>query len=311
VKLRDDPDLLEAAITRAVADVGIPARQLRKDFWLTEILRASAAKAELDGKHLVFKGGTSLSKVFGLIQRFSEDVDLLLTAPGGPAAVSSAMRSLAVAAEDHSGLNGTTEEATSKRGEYRAVYFPFPNAGEDDQGVKLEVGCRGGAFPHTKHSVVSIVAPLAQEQLDEVVEEAEPFEVNVLSPARTLVEKLVVIHEAQSRSAADRRQRVVKIVRHYYDVWCLLGDDTVREELRHLRADVLARDICQHSKAIGLGAVEYPMGGFAHVQAFQTLGTADQRKAYGEILPQLLWPGATMPSFDDCLARVSESAELL
>ena len=48
---------------------------IEKDFWVCWLLRLIFADAELGG-HLVFKGGTSLSKVFGIIQRFSEDIDL-------------------------------------------------------------------------------------------------------------------------------------------------------------------------------------------------------------------------------------------
>ena len=48
---------------------------IEKDFWVCWLLRLIFADPELGG-HLVFKGGTSLSKVFGIIQRFSEDIDL-------------------------------------------------------------------------------------------------------------------------------------------------------------------------------------------------------------------------------------------
>ena len=50
---------------------------LEKDFWVSWLLGLLFAQAEL-APHLVFKGGTSLSKVFGVIDRFSEDIDLCL-----------------------------------------------------------------------------------------------------------------------------------------------------------------------------------------------------------------------------------------
>ena len=50
---------------------------IEKDFWVCWVLKQLFADPEL-GNHLVFKGGTSLSKVFGLIDRFSEDIDLVL-----------------------------------------------------------------------------------------------------------------------------------------------------------------------------------------------------------------------------------------
>ena len=50
---------------------------IEKDFWVCWVLKQLFADPEL-GTRLVFKGGTSLSKVFGLIDRFSEDIDLVL-----------------------------------------------------------------------------------------------------------------------------------------------------------------------------------------------------------------------------------------
>jgi len=50
---------------------------VEKDFWVCWILKHLFAKPALKGQ-MVFKGGTSLSKVFGLIERFSEDIDLIL-----------------------------------------------------------------------------------------------------------------------------------------------------------------------------------------------------------------------------------------
>lgn len=50
---------------------------IEKDFWVCWILKRLFSDPALAG-HMVFKGGTSLSKVFGLIDRFSEDIDLIL-----------------------------------------------------------------------------------------------------------------------------------------------------------------------------------------------------------------------------------------
>lgn len=88
-----------SVLAARVADqTGLPVTHVEKDFWVTEVLRGVVAAAEDLGAHVLFKGGTSLSKVFNLIDRFSEDVDmrvlLELGSRGGaleaaPAAVSS------------------------------------------------------------------------------------------------------------------------------------------------------------------------------------------------------------------------------
>jgi predicted nucleotidyltransferase component of viral defense system len=61
----------------AAARLGIMPAIVEKDFWVTWILNVIFADSVLS-QQLMFKGGTSLSKVYGLIERFSEDIDLIL-----------------------------------------------------------------------------------------------------------------------------------------------------------------------------------------------------------------------------------------
>ncbi|MBL8236273.1 MAG: nucleotidyl transferase AbiEii/AbiGii toxin family protein [Bryobacterales bacterium] len=63
--------------TEAAAQMAIRPSILEKDFWVCLVLKFLFSDHSLQ-KHMVFKGGTSLSKVYGLIQRFSEDIDLIL-----------------------------------------------------------------------------------------------------------------------------------------------------------------------------------------------------------------------------------------
>jgi predicted nucleotidyltransferase component of viral defense system len=56
---------------------GISSTIIEKDFWVCWVLGRIFTDKELAGK-LIFKGGTTLSKVFGVIERFSEDIDLVL-----------------------------------------------------------------------------------------------------------------------------------------------------------------------------------------------------------------------------------------
>jgi len=62
--------------TQAGAVTGLPPFAIEKDAWVTLVLRMFFI-SELS-EHIIFKGGTSLSKVYGLIKRFSEDVDLAI-----------------------------------------------------------------------------------------------------------------------------------------------------------------------------------------------------------------------------------------
>ena len=80
--VRDAPDALAAAASRVASATGIPMAHVEKDFWVTEVLRGVATCSAETGVSAVFKGGTSLSKGFGLIRRFSEDIDMIIMVPG-------------------------------------------------------------------------------------------------------------------------------------------------------------------------------------------------------------------------------------
>lgn len=72
------PERRALAFGEAAARLSAASVIVEKDFWVCWLLGVLFADAEL-GPHLVFKGGTSLSKVYGVIERFSEDIDLSLS----------------------------------------------------------------------------------------------------------------------------------------------------------------------------------------------------------------------------------------
>ena len=78
--LNQHPDFRDLIIVTS-AETGILPDLVEKDYWVTRVLRALARDSSLE-KQIIFKGGTSLSKGWRLIDRFSEDVDLLTTGPG-------------------------------------------------------------------------------------------------------------------------------------------------------------------------------------------------------------------------------------
>lgn len=73
LRAQDRSDLF----TEAAEQMRVRPSIVEKDFWVCHVLKCLFSRHSLQN-HLVFKGGTSLSKVYGLIQRFSEDIDLIL-----------------------------------------------------------------------------------------------------------------------------------------------------------------------------------------------------------------------------------------
>lgn len=70
----EDPEVFKATIATAAEQLGVQSIAVEKDYWVCEVLRAIVGAY---GDAVVFKGGTSLEKL-RIIQRFSEDLDLLV-----------------------------------------------------------------------------------------------------------------------------------------------------------------------------------------------------------------------------------------
>lgn len=79
MNLHHDKEALEELIIGAANELAIPTNVIEKDYYVTITLKALSNKLE----DLVFKGGTSLTKCYQLLDRFSEDIDLSYTAESG------------------------------------------------------------------------------------------------------------------------------------------------------------------------------------------------------------------------------------
>lgn len=291
------------AINRAAARSGVPLAHVEKDFWLTEVLRGVVRVADGHGLSVVLKGGTSLSKAFGLIERFSEDVDVLVNLSGMSGNQrKAALKSFRDGVAAHVGLVGEVDETKTVWESKISVHYPYSAeedaalAGLRREGVLLEIGAWGGALPNQKRSLRSVVAEHAGSDVAGC-EEMEPVPVRVLAPERTAVEKLMILH-----AAADEQRRSVT-ARHYYDLHRLLSDEAVAGALSDGGAALLAREIHVHSTVLGVPSIERPISGLHTSHAFdaQNPDLKPARSAYDDVLTTLLWPTAAVrPSFDEC-----------
>ena len=304
-RLRDNLDELEAYVTRIAEHSGIPAAHLEKDFWVTEVLRGAAAASASTGCSVIFKGGTSLSKAHRLIQRFSEDIDLIVVMPqGGKSSKDTTLKNFVAAAATATGITPAIDRSSATKGVKRTAVFEYPtghNTGQLKSGVHMELGTRGGALPHRRLPIRSLIVEHAETSglpIDFI--EAATTSILVLEPVRTLVEKIVLLHHAATEGD-ERRQRLA--ARHYYDVDRLLRDEATLHDLKVQSIDVLAREVARHSQAVGLPTADRPVDGFASSPAWNS-ETAAAKEAYDTVLQQLVWPGAPISTFEECCRLV-------
>ncbi len=319
-RLRDQPDDLYALVSAAGEAMGMPVQFVEKDFWVTELLRAVVSEAADAGAVAVFKGGTSLSKGYRLVERFSEDVDILLVPPPGlgEQARHQVLKRICRAVAVRFGLaTDDGDVVQSEKGIKRNVRFAYSarfNAGPLSEGVLLEMGVRGGPQPRTTIRLRSLAAEhaLAIGAGETEFDELAVVSVDVLASERTLVEKLALLHGlAEDVQEESRREALGRSGRHYYDIYRLLGHQaTVDACARPGHVVALAEDIDAQSRRYGWPFSARPARGYAHSPAFDPShpSTEIARTAYGQSAALVF---GVVPTFEDCLARVHAHAALL
>lgn len=242
--------------SETAAKRGMTPAVAEKDFWVTWALRRLFADPQLAAL-LMFKGGTSLSKAYGLIERFSEDIDLILD-----------WRVLC-GDDPLAERSGTKQNRLNKEIEQKALaYIAGPllaqidaavgdlcrcAVGADDDHVielkypaafddaylrpeiRLEIGPLAAWLPHEERIVTCYAAeafPLVFTQPD--------FPVRVIRAERTFWEKATILHHESHRPAESPMP--ARYSRHYYDLARMAASpvkDAALENL-DLLADVVA-----------------------------------------------------------------------
>lgn len=229
MKLFEHPDF-EQAIIRCAGhfhSIGIREAVIEKDYYVTEVLRIVQ---QLAGEKVIFKGGTSLSKGWNIIQRFSEDIDVFFdpTAfhpPIGKNAINRELKKLRQAVETHAGLKFDEKESKTTGGFARNDYFEyvqrFAAIGGIHNRVLLEVGTASGKEPTESVQLQSYIGQFLQETgISLGTDDEGPFEMKLLHFRRTFVEKMFAIH-AKVEEFKKTGRGVGKYARHYYDLACL------------------------------------------------------------------------------------------
>lgn len=230
MRLSEHPDFA-AFLTLAATNSGLPEAFVEKDYWITEILRTVATTL---GERAIFKGGTSLSKGWNLLDRFSEDIDLFVDPAAEPPlgsarAIDRTMKKLNGDVSAIVGLEFVRAESRTIGGRGRIDTFSYDSHFPPFEGfpttVRLEPGIQSGKQPTARIKISSIVGELllARGAVDEFhVEGIEPFEMDLLHFRRTFVEKLFAIHGKVERLEQEGVP-LGRDVRHYADLYVLAG----------------------------------------------------------------------------------------
>lgn len=229
MRLSEHPDFDQAVLRAAehFSGSGLRPALIEKDYFVTEALREIAKSGQ---NAVIFKGGTSLSKGWNLIQRFSEDIDLFLDPavfdpPLKKRAVDRELKRLRDAVSTVPGLTFLPDRSQTFGGFGRNDRFGFQQKfggpGEVVGEVFLEAGIASGREPTADLQLESYVARFLRETKATLKAEDEtPFSMRLLHFRRTFVEKLFTIH-GKVQFLIQQGQRIGSYARHYYDLYQL------------------------------------------------------------------------------------------
>jgi len=315
---------------------GVANTIIEKDFWVCWTLKRLFGRQERGAATLIFKGGTSLSKAFGAIRRFSEDIDLSFdradlgyTGDRDPEKegisgkkVARLIEELVSDVERHVAdvlfpdLRAAIVEQLGEptKGEWsleidakdaQTVNFHYPMAlpAAEYQSiayitprVKLELGARGDPWPAEE----KVIRPYAAEDYPDFFDDPD-VAVTVLSARRTFWEKATALHAEAHRPADSATPQYFS--RHYYDLAMLLDTDEGKGAATDF--DLLAK-VAKHKTTFfrsGWANYETARPGTLRLMPDEAR-IRDLRADYRAMGPMMF--DEQPPSFDDIVDRIEK-----
>jgi len=260
-------------INQTVIHKKLPAEAIEKDVWVTAVLQALFTLPY--AKHLSFKGGTSLSKCYNLIERFSEDIDIAVSREkpdltGTNTSIRNKLRRAAckfVREElqfdvkkqlENSGINSNhfsvnvniTPITTTDPETIEVVYQSLFDSNDYIKPVvKIEVSGRSMSEPLQTVKLQSIV----DEDFADMPFVNAPFDVSAVVPQRTFIEKICLLHEEFAKP--QKFIRTERMSRHLYDLERIMDTIIAKEALKEKK---LYNSVVEHRRIfIGLNGFDY------------------------------------------------------
>lgn len=244
MKLHKNIELFRDAVIATSQTMGIPEIYVEKDYWVTLAL-FKIFKSEI-GKQIVFKGGTALSKCNKLIDRFSEDIDIVLLKQENETGNQLKNRLKQITKIVETVLPEIEIQGiTNKKGMIRKTAHQYDKTfkghyGQIRENLIIEATWLGSFEPYEEGSVSSLIFEMIERtsQIEIAKDyELEPFKVNVLSPKRTLCEKIMslVRFSFTENPVTDLGNKI----RHIYDIHKILENSTFNKFFQSKEFEVL------------------------------------------------------------------------
>jgi len=302
---------------------GLPPFAVEKDAWVTLSLRILFS-SELKS-HIVFKGGTSLSKCYNLIKRFSEDIDFSINrdflgfsgelTKGQIRKLRRASHSFILTElpkilltelknygidKKHFSIEVPNTEISDQDPETLLIIYKsvFDKESYLSPRVQIEIGARALMEPFEEKEINSIIdANMINSDFTE-----GKFKVNTVIPSKTFIEKLILLHEEFNKPYDKIRSH--RMSRHLYDIVQIMETDYFEEAKKDKK---LFKDICVHREKFTpikpIGTIDYNKLTFGNVQIIPPKELIDKyRSDYKEMQSNMIYGDS--PGFDEVISKM-------
>lgn len=228
--LHENQDALGQAVAAASRALDLSESYVLKDYYAVSMLR-EVMRRDPD---LVFKGGTCLSKCYGIIHRFSEDVDLGIPFEHATEGMRKKIKNAVVESADQLGLDIANLSETRSRREYNRYDVALPVTGDM---LVFETAVMTPAFPCAERPIQSFIGQFASERGQvQFVEQydLEQFSVKANSLSRTFVDKTFALCDYYLMG----EECIYRQSRHIYDLFKLLDHVRLDESMFSLFSEV-------------------------------------------------------------------------
>lgn len=247
--LHENPELFREIILETNTITGTAQSIIEKDYYVTMILKLLTQK----NPQIVFKGGTSLSKCYHLINRFSEDIDITFAKHIGESRRKKLKYDIIRPVGEKLGMPIMNWDSIESDKDYNYYLFAFnPVSGYPIEGirpyVKLETALISYSFPTEEKEVSSIIYDAVKDIAGDIIEEYGllPFPMQTQSISRTFIDKVYALCDYYIDNKTKRYSR------HLYDIHMLYPaitiDDSFRELVQQVREHRSRLPICPSAK---------------------------------------------------------------
>lgn len=247
--LHEDRELFQEVITNTAVWMNLAIAVVEKDYYVTMILKLLSGKAD----NCVFKGGTSLSKGFHVLNRFSEDIDITFTEHLGESRRKRLKYNIMKQVGEELGMSISNWNTIESDRDYNCYIFQYESLDAYahnglSEGVRVETALASYSFPTEKASIDSYVRRYLAIDNENLIDEfgLGLFEMNLQSISRTYIDKVFALCDYYMQGKSKRYSR------HLYDLYKLreyvVFDEEFVSLIKEVRNHRAKMKICPSAK---------------------------------------------------------------